>query len=140
MPILLADLYLILPRQFQPRPPRPRPAAGEVDCSTGEAVSGKIQQLLGKFLGDRSGELAAMDKLQLPRLLRHGIRNFADTMSNKVHRRRSREIQVAIAVAIPNVNALAPHGLGIRLLKRPPQHRRTELLLGDGRPAPTRIL
>src|ERR1700674_4364228 len=115
MPIAIADLHLVLSRQLQRRLNRLRPAGGEVDCSTGEVFSGKIKQLLRKFFGNPSRELAGMDKLQLPSLLRHSVGNFTNAVTNKIHRRRSREIHVAIAVAIPDVNTFAPNGQGIRL-------------------------
>src|SRR5271166_4315082 len=61
-------------------------------------------------------------------------------MPNKIHRRRSRKIQVALAFRVPNVNALAPHSQGIRLAERPPEHRSPKLLLSHDRVGHTRIM
>src|ERR1700687_4798822 len=115
MPIPLADLHLVLARQLQRRLNRFRPNGGEVDRSTSKTFAGKIKQLLRKFFGNPSRELAGMDKLQLLSLLRHSVGNFANAVTNKIHRRRSREVHVAIVVAIPDVNTFAPNGQGIRL-------------------------
>src|ERR1035437_8592603 len=140
MAILLADLHLVLARQLQRGLDRLRPAAGEVNSAAAKMLAGKIEQFLRKFLGHWSGELAGMDKLQLPSLPRHGIGNFAHAVANEVHSRRSREIEVAIAVAIPHVDALASHRRGIGLAKRPAKHRRAKLLLSQSRFGHTRIM
>src|SRR5882762_3550778 len=107
MSIPLANLHLVLARQLQRRFDRLRPTTGKVNRSTCKIFSGKIEQLLREFFRHRGRELAGMDKLQLPSLLRYGVGNFTKAMPNEVRRRRSREIQVAIALAIPHVNALA---------------------------------
>jgi hypothetical protein len=140
VPIFLPDFHLVLARQFQRRLHRLRPARGEVNRSTRKPFSGKIEQLLRKLLCDWSRELAGVRELQLTSLLRHGVGNFANTMADEIHCRRSREIQVAVAVRIPNVSALAPHGHGISPAKRPPQHGREKLLLGRNRSSHTRII
>src|ERR1700686_912140 len=133
MPDFLPDLNLILPRQFERRLYRFPSARSEVNCAAAKSFSRKIQQLLCKFFGDRSRELTAVDKLQLPGLLGHGVANLAHAMPNKIHCRGAREIEVTMAAVVPHVNALAWNGQGIWLEKRPPQNRRAKLLLSHRR-------
>src|SRR5258706_4408821 len=113
---------------------------GNETLSASKVFSRKLKQLLRKFFGNGGRKRVGRHKLKLPSLFRHGVSNFANAMPNEVHRRRSREIQIALAIAIPNINAGAPHSHGIRLMKRPSQHWSAKLLLEQHRFGHTRII
>ena len=74
----LSDLYLILPRQLQRSFDRFRPATGEVHRAAAKILSGKLQQFSRVFFRHWSRELAGMNELQLPGLLRHSARRFPE--------------------------------------------------------------
>ena len=38
----------------------------------------------------------------MPRLLQHGIGDFADAVADKIHRRRSGKIEIALAIGVPD--------------------------------------
>src|SRR6266478_1671729 len=119
----LSDLHLVLPRQLERSLNRLRPAAGKVNASPAKCFPRELEQLLRIFFRDRSGELAAVNELQLRGLRSHYRRNLRHAMPDEIHRRRAREIEIAFPLAIPHVHTLSPDGRGKRLSKRTPQNR-----------------
>jgi len=111
----LPDLDLVLPGQFESAFHRLRAAAGKEHRSATKMPAGKLDQFLRVLLRRGSGELAAVDKLQLLSLGHHRRGNLGYTMPDEVHRRRSGEIQVALALPIPDIDPLSAH----RRRKRP---------------------
>ena len=63
MALGLSAFDLILARQFQRGFDRFRSTAGEVHGAATKMFSGKGEQFLGVFFGDRSRELATVDEL-----------------------------------------------------------------------------
>jgi hypothetical protein len=65
---------------------------------------------LGILLSYWSCELAAVNKLKMPSLRRHGIGNLLHPVSDKVNRGGAGKIQIALAAIIPQIHALSAHG------------------------------
>jgi len=71
-----------------------RPAAAEI-------LAGKGQKFIRILFGNRSCELAAVDKFKLPRLRSHRANNLSNSVPDEIDRSRTREIQIALAARIP---------------------------------------
>jgi len=95
--------------------------------------AGELQQFGRKFFGDRSRELLALNEFELASLFDHGLGNFGHAMPNEIHHRRRREIEIAFAVSVPEVNALAANGRWVRLTERAAQYRRAKVLMSQSR-------
>ena len=92
--------------------------------------SGEGEQFLGVLFGDRSRELAGVDELQLRGLLGHGGGNFGHAVSDEVDGGGAGEIEIPVAVGVPDVDAFAAHGRGEILAEGSAENGRTGL---DGR-------
>src|SRR5882762_9194368 len=116
--LALAGFDLILARELQRSLHGLGAAAGEVHASAAKMLSRKLQQCGDISYGNGGGELASVHKLQLRRLCRNRLKNCGNAVANKIHHRLSGEIQIALALGIPNVNALASHSPRKRFAKR----------------------
>ncbi len=108
----LSDLDLILARQFQRGLDRFGAAAGEVDGAAAEVFSGEREQFFGICFGDRGGELAGVNELELCGLRGHGGRNLGHAVSDEVDGCGAGEIEILVAVGVPDVDAFAAHSRG----------------------------
>ena len=68
------------------------------------------KQFFGVFFGDRRRELAGMDEFELRCLLGHRRGDFWHAVADEVDGRRSGEIEIFIAVGVPDVDAFAANG------------------------------
>src|SRR5580704_10112202 len=75
------------------------------------------------LLSYRGCELAAVNEFQLLRLCRHRSRDFRHAVSDKIHRGRSREVEILLAASIPEINSFTADSGGKRLAERAPQKR-----------------
>ena len=117
----LANLDLILTREFQGGFDRLRAAAREVDGPAAKMISGEGQQLFGIGFGDGRRELAGVNEFELRGLLDHGSGNFGHTVADEVHYRRSREVEIPLAFGVEDVDALAANRRWERLSERAAQ-------------------
>ncbi len=108
----LSDFDLILAREFQRGLDRLGSAAGEVDGAAAEVFSGEREQFFGVLFGDRGGELAGVNELQLRGLLGHGGGNFGHAVADEVDGGGSGEIEILVAVGVPDVDAFAANSGG----------------------------
>jgi len=140
MPLRLADLHLILPRELQRGLDRFRSAAGEIHRPAAKMFPREIEQLSCKLLGHGRRELAGMDELQLTSLFQHRVSDLAHAVANEIHRRRSGKVEIALPVDIPDIDSLATHRHWIGLAKRTPENGRTKVLMSQGRFRHERII
>ena len=110
MPARLPDFDLVLARKFQRGFNRFRPTTGEINGAILKMITGKDQQFLRVFFGDRSGELAGVDEFETRGLFGYCGRNLTDTMADEIHRSRAGQIKIAVAIGVPNVDAFSTNG------------------------------
>ena len=120
----LSDFHLILPSQLQRGFDGLRTAAGEVHRPATKILAGKVEQFLRVLFRDRSGELAGVDELQLPGLLRHRGRNLRYPVPDEIHGGRAGEIEIALAFAVPHVHPFAANRCREGLEERTPENSR----------------
>src|SRR5579863_1858934 len=131
MPVSLTDFDLILAGELKSGLYGLRATAGEVHGAVAEVVAGEGKQFLCVFLGDGSGELAGVDELKLRGLLGHSGRNLRHTMSDEINGCRTSQVQITIAVGVPQVHSLSADGGGKFLAERAAQNRRTRAQGGE---------
>ena len=120
----LADLDLILTREFQGGLDRLRAAAGEVDGAAAKMFAGEGQQFFGVRFGYGRRELAGVNEFELRGLLGHRSGNFGHAVADEVDHRRSGEVEIPLAVGVEDVDAFPANGRGERLCGRSGAGRR----------------
>ena len=110
MTLWLCDFNLVLARKFQSGFNRFRSTTGEINGAILEMIAGKDQQFPRVFFGNGRRELAGVDEFQTRGLFGHCGRDLTDTMADEIHCSRAGEIKIAIAVGVPNVDALSANG------------------------------
>lgn len=112
-----SDFDLILPRELERGFNRLGAAAGEVDAAALKGGTGKVEEFGRIFFGNLSGELTGVGELKLPGLRRHCGGDLGNAVSNEVHCGGAREVEISLAVRIPDVSAFAADGGGKVLTK-----------------------
>src|SRR5262252_3389174 len=70
-------------------------------------ITGESQQFVGVLFGDGSCELAGVNEFESRGLFDHFGRDLTDTVPAEINGGRTGEIKIAVAVAVPNVDAFS---------------------------------
>src|SRR5579863_3180147 len=86
---------------------------------------GEREQFLGILFRDWRSELAGVNELQLRRLFGYGRGNLRHAVADEVDRGRSGEIEIFVAVGVPDVDTFAADRRGEILAERSAEDGRT---------------
>ena len=113
-PLRLAALDEILARELERCLDRLRPAADEEGVT--DAVRRVRDKIVGEVLGNLRGEEAGMRIGEPVELLAHRRQDIGVRMTETRHRRAARGIDVVLAVAVADHDAVAARGNGIAMV------------------------